>query len=107
MTKMLGVVFGCVAAVMALGWIFQGNDWFMYRFFAPRYEQVRRQTYEQTKSYRQGSVQRLNTLCTQASEADEDHRGMVNDVIAQEFAEWDSADVPAYLRQCLSSARGR
>lgn len=90
-----------------IGFLSQGTNFFMYKFFAPRQEAVRRQVYEQTKSYRQGSTQRLNTLCTQASDADDSHKGMLNAVIAQEFAEWSSDDVPDYLRGCLSRARGR
>jgi hypothetical protein len=94
-----------VLVLTGLGWFFQGNDFFMYKFFAPRTEQVRRETYEQTKSYKQGSVQRLSTLCTQVADADEGHKGMLNDIIAHEFVEWDMADVPQHLRGCLATAR--
>jgi hypothetical protein len=107
----IGKIFGicCVALVviLLLGWIFQGNDFFMYKFFAPKYEQARRQTYEQTKSYRQGSIQRLNELCTQVASADNDHKPMLNDVISHEFAEWDVKDVPDYLQSCLADARAK
>lgn len=96
-----------MAASYVIGFIATGGDLFIYKFFAPRQEAVRRQVYEQTKSYRQGSTQRLNTLCTQVSETNADHKGMINSVIAQEFAEWNSDDVPDYLRGCLSRARGR
>lgn len=94
------------AVLVGIGWLAQGNNFFMYKFFAPKYEQVRRETYEQTKSYRQGSVQRLNTLCLQVSQADEGHKGMIYDVISQEFAEWSTNDVPSHLQQCLHQARG-
>lgn len=103
--KQVAAVFAVLIGILALSWILQGNDWFMYKFWAPKYEAVRRETYEQTKSYRQGSVQRLNTLCTQIDAADDDHKSMLRDVVAHEFAEWDSADVPAYLRACLEQAR--
>ena len=90
---------------MALDWFAMGNNFFLYKFFAPKQEAVRRQVYEQTKSYRQGSVQRLNTLCTQFNDADNDHKPMINSVIAQEFAEWNADDVPGYLQSCLARAR--
>lgn len=105
--KVIGYCVLVLAVVFGLDWIFAGENFFMYKFFAPRQEAVRRQVYEQTKSYKQGSVQRLNTLCTQAATTDDDHRGLINNVIAQEFAEWDSDAVPDYLRGCLSRARGR
>lgn len=50
----MGKIFGYGAlvliALMAIGWILMGNEFFMYKFFAPRQEAVRRQVYEQTKS---------------------------------------------------------
>lgn len=89
----------------ALDWAGTGNNFFMYKFFAPRQESARREVYEQSKAYRQGSIQRLNTLCAQANDTDDSHRPMINDVIAHEFAEWSSSDVPGYLRPCLAAAR--
>ena len=104
-SAVVGIIIAFFVVMFGLSWIIQGNDWFMYKFWAPKYEQVRRETYEQTKSYRQGSVQRLGTLCTQVAAADEAHKGMLNQVIAHEFVEWNSADIPAHLQACLASAR--
>lgn len=105
--KFFGVAVLVFVAMLGLTWIIQGNDFFMYKVFAPKYEQVRRETYEQTKSYRQGSVQRLSELCKQVADTDDSHKVMLNDVISHEFAEWDLADVPTYLRPCLQSARAK
>lgn len=106
--RVLGWIFAgllsfCV--LFGLGWVVAGNNFFLYKVFAPLNEQVRRETYEQTKSYRQGSVQRLDTLCTQVSTADGDHKPMLNSIIAQEFVEWNTGDVPSYLQSCLGTAR--
>lgn len=89
------------------GWIVQGNNFFMYKFFAPKQEEARRQVYEQTHSYKSGSIQRLNTLCTQIADADEHGKSMLYQVVNQEFADWDIEDVPDYLRSCLSTARAK
>ncbi len=105
--KIVGAVFGVIVGLMILGWIVQGNEFFMYKFFAPRQEAVRREVYENTKSYKQGSVQRLNTLCSQVDKADDGHKPMLNAVIVQEFAEWNTNDVPDYLRGCLTTARAK
>lgn len=108
MKEVIGILAAIVlvfAVFIGVGWLAQGNDFFMFKFWAPKYEQVRRETYEQTKSYRQGSVQRLGTLCTQVDQADDAHKGMLNQVIEHEFVEWNSADIPAHLRSCLDTAR--
>jgi hypothetical protein len=106
--KISEVVVGVVlffALILGIDWLATGNNFFLYKYFGPKYEQARRQTYEQTKSYRQGSIQRLGELCRQVDSADSDHKGMLNDVVVHEFAEWDEASVPAYLRPCLAGAR--
>ncbi len=105
--KLIGLGITVLVLIMALDWIIQGHNFFLYQYFAPKQEAVRRQTYEQTKSYRQGSVQRLNTLCTQVADTDAGHKPMLNDIIKQEFAEWDINDVPAYLHSCLATARAK
>lgn len=103
MGKFIGVIVLVFLGLTALAWVSDGLGLLHYKFFAPKYEQVRRETYEQTKSYRQGSVQRLGTLCTQVAEA-EDKR-LLNGVIEHEFQEWDVSDVPGYLQPCLNNAR--
>src|SRR6202453_1123184 len=49
-----------VVMVAGFGFTFISDsfNFFSYKFWAPKQESVRRQTYEQTKSYRKGSVQR-------------------------------------------------
>lgn len=105
--RVLLAIFVGLVVLYAFGFLATGGDLAIYKFWAPKQEAARRQVYEHTKSYHQGSVQRLNTLCTQVAAADDDHKVMLNDVIAQEFAEWDMSDVPAYLQGCLSTARTR
>lgn len=94
-----------LVACLALDWVVMGNQFFMYKYFAPQQEAARRNVYEHSKSYHQGSVQRLNSLCTQINDADPDHKTMLYDVVKQEFAEWDTQDVPDYLRPCLATSR--
>src|SRR5262245_51066674 len=101
--KIVLYVIGLFFFMIALGWVAQGNEFFLAKFFMPKYEQLRRETYEQSKSYRQGSVQRLNELCKQISDADEGHQPALYSIVAHEFAEWDTKDVPEYLRSCLAT----
>jgi hypothetical protein len=115
----LGKVLGCfvVLLVFCLGmdWVVAGQNFFLYKFFAPRQAEVERQVYEHckqltpilTKQYRQGNIQRLGTLCLQVSQTDDGHKGMINDIIQQEFQEWDMSDVPAHLQGCLATARAK
>jgi hypothetical protein len=99
-----GIVIFLIVSV-CIDWFVQGSNFFMYKFFAPKQEAVRREVYEQTKSYKQGSIQRLGTLCSQIATADSAHAPMLNDIITQEFVEWDTTAVPQHLRKCLNTAR--
>src|SRR5271157_1542722 len=55
---------GAMVVIIGLGlaWIVQGNDFFMYRYFAPKQEQVRREVFEQSKAYNDGMIQELRTM---------------------------------------------
>jgi len=82
-------IVGVLVLILGLTWIIQGNDFFLYKVFAPRYEQVRRQTFEQTKSYRQGMVQELQNMQFAYLKADKDHQEALADLILHR-----AADVP-------------
>lgn len=105
--KLFLVIIAIVVFGLAIGWFAAGNDFFMYKYFAPKQEEVRRDVYEHTKSYHQGNIQRLANLCSQVTDPNtpDDHKGMINDTIQHEFAEWDLNDVPGYLQSCLLTAR--
>lgn len=62
MGKAIGFAALGLAAVLAITWIAQGNDWFMYRFFGIRYENTRRQIFEQSRAFNQGMVQELENM---------------------------------------------
>lgn len=51
-----------VIVVLALTWVFQGNDFFMYKYFAPKQAAAERQVFEQTRSWNAGMVQELQNM---------------------------------------------
>jgi len=57
--KVVGLAALCFVGIIALSWIIQGNDFFMYKFWAPKYENTKREVFEGTKSYSQGIKQEL------------------------------------------------
>ncbi len=78
----------------------------LYRAFAVPYENARRDAYEHTQSYVEGAVRDLGNLCLDIDTADAGHRALLQDTIRQRYVKLDAGDVPAYLRPCLSAARG-
>ena len=84
------IAIGVLVGVLVLGWLFQGNDFFMYRVFAPQYEAVRRETFEQSKSYRQGMVQELQNMQFEYERATPEQKIALRSIILHR-----SADIPA------------
>jgi hypothetical protein len=107
----LGTILGWVAvaalAIMALTWAFQGNDFFLYKAFAPKYEEVRRQTFEESKAYNQGMIQELQNMQIQYGQANDAQKATLAGVILHRTADFNMDDprVPATLRDFVKELK--
>lgn len=99
------VVGALLVGIIGLAWIIQGNDWFMYRVFAPRYEAVRRETFEQSKAYRQGMEQELQNMQFEYIKADAKHKAALASIILHRAADYDEALMSSDLRRFISELR--
>jgi hypothetical protein len=90
-----------LAAVIALSWVFQGNDFFLYKFFAPKQEAVRRQVFEETKSYNQGMIQELQNMQFQYEQAKPEQRDALASIILHRAADYDPDRLPPDLRSFI------
>lgn len=107
-TEVMGCAFLCVIAVMTilgLTWIAQGNEFFLYKFFAPKTEAVRREVFEQSKAYRQGAVQELQSMEFQYEQADEGHKAALRGIILHRAADLDPEVMPIDLRQFITQLK--
>jgi hypothetical protein len=102
-----GIGAGVLILVLLLGvvWIFQGNDFFMYKVFAPKYEQARREVFEQTKSYNQGMIQELQNMQFQYVQADKEHKDALASTILHRAADYDENKLPADLRSFIQQLK--
>jgi hypothetical protein len=105
-TKVVFGIIGFILLMFFLDWVVAGNNFFMYKYFAPKQAEAERQVYKHTNTYVQGNVQRLAELCSSLKDPNttDGHRAMVNDTIAHEFADWNLQDVPDYLQSCLANS---
>ena len=62
MLKGIAASVGVLALILGLSWVFMGNEFFLYKYFAPRQEAVRRQVFEQSRAFNQGMVQELQNM---------------------------------------------
>jgi hypothetical protein len=107
--KIFGITIASVVGLIALVAVafalnLGGLEW--NRFFQPKYEDVKRQTFERNKSYVHGSIQDLGKRYREHTAADtEDDRAIIRNLVAIEFAEFDadlikSRDLRDFLIRC-------
>lgn len=103
--RYLGYYLLGLVAVVFLGWGLTYNDFAMYRYFAPKQEAVRRQVFEQTKSYNQGMIQELQNMQFQYEQADPKHRAALADLILHRSADYNVDLLPPDLRSFIAELR--
>ena len=60
--KIAGVIIASLMAIFAITWLGKGNEFFLYKVFAPQQESVRRQVFEQSRAFNQSMVQELENM---------------------------------------------
>lgn len=103
------IVFGIgvlvLLVVVAFGLELLGLQW--TRFFKPRYADVEREVFEETKSYVHGKIQDLAKYYGEYQAADGDGKIAIQAVIKVRFAEFDAKHVESeVLRSFLVKTRG-
>ena len=102
MKPFLAVV-GGVVGFGALIWGVAYNDLIFTSFFAPKYENVRRNTFEQSKSFRTGAVQELQNMQFEYIRSDAEHKKALADIIRHRAAEVPADAMPSDLQSFISN----
>lgn len=95
---LLGVLFG-------VGWAVEGNSFFMYKFFAPKEEAVRRETFEQSKSYNDGMAQELASMQLDYAKASPEQKAALRSVIVHRYAGYDTGKLPPDLQAFIATIK--
>ena len=106
---MIKIVLSCIAGllgILTLTWLIQGSDFFMYKFWAPKYENVRREVFENTKSYNQGMVQELQNMQFEyLSNKDENSKQALASIILHRVADFDDSKLPTDLKLFIQNLK--
>jgi len=105
MLKNFGIGVLVLTLLLGLIWIFQGNDFFMYKFFGLKYENTRREIFEQSKAYNQGVIQELQNMQFEYVKADEAHKNALASIILHRSADYDVDRLPADLRAFINELK--
>jgi hypothetical protein len=99
--KVLGVVFAVllfVIAIFGLTWLVQGNEFFLYQYFAPKNEAVRREVFEKSKAFNQGMIQEIQAMRFEYAKAAKEHQDALASIILHRVADFDMSQMPLDLR---------
>ena len=103
--KLAGAFLGSAVVVLIFVWMMQGNDFFLYRVFAPKYEQTRREVFEQSKAFNQGMAQEIDAMYLEYQKAPPEHKAALRSVILHRAADYDVERLPPHLRQFINDLR--
>lgn len=101
----LGRVCGIAALVLvgsiSLLWIFQGNNFVLYKIFAPKMEQVRHDTFKESQAYNDGMLQNLRKSQMEYAQASDEHKLALGSIVLHDFAAYDRERLPTDLKDFL------
>jgi len=98
----LGTVVG-VAAVGAIGWGVTYHELIFQSFFNPKFEDVRRNTFERSKSFRTGAVQELENMRFEYIKSAPEHKKALADIIRHRATEVPADAMPSDLQSFISN----
>lgn len=101
----LGVAILSIGALLCVVWAVQGNQFFLYKVFAPAEEQVRREVFEQSKAYNQGMSQEIGAMQFEYIKATPSQQDALASVILHRVADYDLSRFPADLRQFVEQLK--
>lgn len=103
--KEIGYVLLFIAGCCGLLFALTFTDYSVFKFWAPKYEAVRRETFEQSKAYNQGMVQELQNMQFQYLQADKEHQAALASLILHRAADYDVNAMPPDLATFISGLR--
>lgn len=103
----IGILVFVLFVILCLGgsWLTMGNDFFLYKFFAPKMENVRREVYINTQSYNQGMAQDLDNYYADYQKATPDGKAAIAGAVLHEMAGYDDSRLPGYLQSWVEQLR--
>lgn len=98
---------GILLVIFMFGWIIQGNDFFMLKVFGPRYENQRREIFEQSRAFNQGMIQELQNMQFEYVKATPEQKDALSSIILHRASGYNMNDpgVPADLRSFVEQLK--
>lgn len=105
MSDILKLIVGTVGAVLVLVALILGTSELGFKIFErynPKFENVRRNTYEQSRAYREGTVRDLQNLAMEYTRGNEEQKAAIRITALHRFADVPDDILTPDLRQFRS-----
>lgn len=104
-TSVILTGFGVSLLAGAILFAATGFDYSMFKFWAPKYENARRQVFENTQSYVQGKVTQISRLRYEYQSASGAQKAALKQLILDEAANVDNTQLPVDLQVFINSLK--
>lgn len=101
----IGWAVGIFIVILGIGWIADGNQFFLVKYFGPKEEAVRRQTFEESLAYNDGMKKDLLDAEIEYAHADPKQKAAIGSVMLQRFGAYDATKLPQQQRDFLDTLR--
>ena len=103
--KAIGGLLVLLFLFLGLGWLFAGNSFFMYSFFAPKVEQVRYDTFKQSQTYNDGMAQELQQFQRDYMKGSKEEKDALGSMILKRYADYDTSKLNSDLQAFLEKVK--
>ena len=94
---------GVILAIFAVMWVVQGNNFLTYKVFGVKYENQRREIFEQSKAYNQGMIQELQNMQFQYEQSSPDQKDALAAIILHRVADYPNQErMPNDLQEFIA-----
>ena len=100
-------IIGFFLALIALGWALMANNLAMTSVFAPMQEQVRRNTFEQSKAYNDGMIKELEAMQFEYIQAEPEHQAALRSLILNRAVGFPNDNLPPDLKNFLNELKAK
>jgi len=98
-TTIFAIVIGGLLWLAAITWFFMANDAAQNRVFSPYNEETRRETFEQSKTYREGTVQDMYKMQIEFDKSkDVIEQKAIANLVVHRLADFPRSALPEDLR---------
>jgi hypothetical protein len=107
MPKIFLAVVAFLFLMYVLGFLMTGGDLAIYKFWAPKQENAKRQVFENTQSYVEGKITYISRLRAQYTTAEEGpQKTALKQLIIDEASTVDNSKFPPDLQMFVQSLKG-